>query len=73
MGTDSAMAEHTQPDQATRDEEKLEAQKGHDPARGPSDAETAAAEGVSPDPSVATPEREMAERGAHQQGEGRLP
>jgi hypothetical protein len=67
------MAEHTQPDQATRDEERLEAQRGHDPGRGPTDAESAAADPVSPDRSVADHEREMLEKGAHQQGEGRVP
>jgi hypothetical protein len=63
----------TQPDRTTRDEEELEARKAHEAGRGPTDAEADAADSVTPDPAVARHEREMLEKGAHQQGEGRLP
>ena len=67
------MAEHTRPDRSTRDKEKLEAQKGHDPGRVPTDADAATADSVALDGGVARHEMEMAERGAHERAEGRRP
>jgi hypothetical protein len=67
------MADHTVPTKATRDEEAAEAKKGAGADREATPEEAAIAEGEVLDPDVAAHEREMAQRGAHQKGEGRLP
>jgi hypothetical protein len=67
------MADHTLPNKVTRDEEANEARQSADPGREPTAEEAAAADSNTLDPSVASHEQEMNERGANQQGEGRLP
>jgi len=63
----------TRPTQNTRDAERREASAEHDADRAPTPDEEASADALEPDAEVAEHEREMAERGAHQEGEGRLP
>jgi hypothetical protein len=63
----------TNPSRATRDAERDEAQAEHVADRPPTKEEAELAERRPLDPEVAGREREMTERGAHQQGEGRLP
>jgi hypothetical protein len=65
--------EHTRPSDETRAEEASEARQPADAGRGPTPEEERAADSNPPDPDVAAHEREMTERGANQQGEGRLP
>jgi hypothetical protein len=66
------MSEHTRPNSATRAEEAREAQLPHQPDRDPTPEEEKIAENRQADPEVARHEREMAKRGARQEGEGRL-
>lgn len=58
---------------ATREAERREAQMPADAGAMPTPEEEAAAEQNSVDPAVAQAEKEAAERGANQKGEGRLP
>ena len=72
------MAESTRPDPTrpsseTRDAERAEAEAPHDADRAPTPEEEAVAEQSVLDPDVAEHERDMAERGANQEGEGRIP
>lgn len=69
------MAEHTRPNDVTRAEEAAEARQPAGPGPLPTEEEEEeeAADGNQLDPDVAVHEKEMIERGAHQQGEGRLP
>jgi hypothetical protein len=67
------MPDHTRPSQATREEEANEARQSADPGREPTAEEAAAADGNTLEPGVAAHEQEVNERGANQQGEGRLP
>ena len=67
------MAEHTKPDTVTREAEAEQARKVAGADRAPTADEAAAADANTLDPSAAAHEKEMNERGAHQQGEGRLP
>ncbi len=67
------MPDHTLPTKTTRDEEASEARQSADAGREPTAEEEAAADSNTPDPSVASHEQEMNERGATQEGEGRLP
>lgn len=67
------MSQHTNPDRTTRDEEAREARKPHVAGRGPTEAEATAADETAPSPDVAEHHDEMRERGAGQEGEGRLP
>ncbi|HEY7135994.1 MAG TPA: hypothetical protein VIB48_13095 [Acidimicrobiia bacterium] len=67
------MADRTKPDSATREEEAREARTAAGAPQQPTPDEERAAEANRPDPAVAEHEREMNERGANQQGEGRLP
>ena len=67
------MAEHTNPDTTTHAAEAEQAGKAAGADRPPTADESAAADGNTLDSSVSAHEREMNERGAHQQGEGRLP
>ncbi len=66
------MSEHTKPDAETRAAEAGEANAPHQPDREPTAEEAAAAEALELDPEVAQHEREMAERGKNQKGEGRI-
>jgi hypothetical protein len=65
--------DRTRPDQQTREAERAEAEQHASAGRMPTPEEEAAADHNQPDEEVAEHEREMAERGAHQKGEGRLP
>jgi hypothetical protein len=67
------MTDHTKPSDATRQADRADAQADHAAPQTPTEDEARAAESVEVDPEVAAHEREMAERGAHQQGEGRIP
>jgi hypothetical protein len=65
-------AQPTRPSAETREAERAEAQAKHESDRAPTpDEEAVAAQDVEPD--VAEHEEEMLERGANQQGEGRVP
>ena len=66
------MTDHTKPTSETRTAEAEEANAAHQPDREPTTDEAAAAEPVELDPDVAQHEKEMAERGARQKGEGRI-
>ena len=61
------------PDPDTRAAEREDAQRKAGADREPTAEETARADERDLDPEVAEHEREMAERGAKQKGEGRLP
>jgi hypothetical protein len=63
----------TRPTQNTRDAEAREAKAEHEADREPTPEEAEIADALEPDADVTEHEREMAERGAHQKGEGRLP
>jgi hypothetical protein len=63
----------TRPTPPTRDAERQEAEAEHEADREPTPEEAAIAESLELDPDVVEHEREMAERGAHQEGEGRIP
>lgn len=67
------MDDRTTPSDRTRATEREDAQQPAGADRMPTPAEEAVADELEPDPEVARHEREMAERGANQQGEGRLP
>lgn len=62
-----------QPSGETRNAERDEAGAPHKADREPTAEEAQRADELELDPEVAEREREMAERGAHQEGEGRLP
>ncbi len=66
------MSDHTKPTAETRAAEREEAKAPHQPDREPTKDEEAAAEVLELDPDVAKNEKEMAERGAKQKGEGRI-
>jgi len=63
----------TRPDAETRAAERDDAQRTAGADRAPTPEEAERAEARDLDPEVAEHEREMAERGANQKGEGRLP
>jgi hypothetical protein len=67
------MDDRTKPSQETRAAEREEAGAPHDADRAPTADEAAAAEDLEVDPEVAKRYEEMAERGADQKGEGRIP
>jgi hypothetical protein len=67
------MTEREQPSAATRAAERGEAEQDAKPDRMPTEDEERAAEAASIDDDVREHEKEMAERGARQQGEGRIP
>jgi len=67
------MDDQTKPDEATRDAERREAEAAHESDREPTADEEAVADGLEVDPETAKKYKEMAERGAEQKGEGRLP
>jgi hypothetical protein len=66
------MSDSTKPSPETRAAEREEANARHVPDREPTDDENAAAETLELDPEVVAHEKEMAERGANQKGEGRI-
>jgi len=66
------MADPSKPDTETRDAERDESEKRAGADRMPTPEEERAAEQNELDPEVAEHEREMAERGKNQQGEGRV-
>jgi hypothetical protein len=61
------------PSEATRAEERREAKRPPGADREPTPEEAEIAEALELDPAVKAKYEEMAERGAQQQGEGRLP
>jgi hypothetical protein len=67
------MSEQTRPSGETRAAEAEDAQRRAGADREPTGEEAARADEHPADPEVAEREREMAERGAKQKGEGRLP
>jgi hypothetical protein len=67
------MADHTSPNAATRAAEAAQAGTPAGADRFPTEEEAALADANRLDPSVSAHEEEMNERGAHQEGEGRLP
>jgi hypothetical protein len=67
------MDERTTPSRETRATEREDAKTQAVADRMPTPEEEDRAEELEVDPDVAAHEREMAERGAHQEGEGRLP
>jgi hypothetical protein len=67
------MSEPTKPDDATREAERAEADEPARPDRMPTPDEEQAVEDRKVDPQVRKNAEEMAERGAHQEGEGRVP
>lgn len=67
------MSDPTKPSAETRAAEREEADAPHEPDREPTSDEAAAAETLELDPEVVEHEKEMAERGAKQKGEGRIP
>lgn len=72
MSTDKS-ADQTRPSDATRASEQKAAHADHTPDRSPSRDEEQAAEKNRMSPETAERYKEMAERGASQKGEGRLP
>jgi hypothetical protein len=67
------MSDRTKPSPATREAEEHEANRRAAADRAPTAEEEALAARTERDDSVAEHEKEMAERGAHQKGEGRIP
>ena len=67
------MTDRTKPSPETRAAERDEAGAEHDADREPTSDEAKAADGTELEPGVAEHYEEMAERGANQKGEGRLP
>ena len=63
----------TRPSAETRAAERDDAQQSARADGAPTPEEEAIADSVELDPDVAAHEQEMAERGANQQGEGKLP
>ena len=65
--------ESTRPSRETREAERAEADAPHDADRAPTPEEESVAAETTLDPAVAEHEREMADRGSRQEGEGRIP
>jgi len=63
----------TRPTGETRATEREEAERPAGADREPTPEEEAVAESLTLDPEVVEHERDMAERGANQEGEGRIP
>jgi hypothetical protein len=63
----------TRPNAETREAERDEAAVTAGADREPTEGEAAQADAREPSPDAAAHEREMNERGANQEGEGRLP
>jgi hypothetical protein len=66
------MTDRTKPSPETRAAERDETNAPHDADRAPTPDEEAVAETLELDPEVVKNEKEMAERGAKQKGEGRI-
>jgi hypothetical protein len=66
------MSDRTNPSPETRAAERDEADAAHEPDRAPTPEEEQAAAENSLDPEVVAHEKEMAERGVNQKGEGRI-
>jgi hypothetical protein len=66
-------SEPTRPTPETRAAERADASRRAGPDEAPTPEEEARADALELDPDVATHEKEMQERGARQEGEGRLP
>ena len=64
--------DHTRPSSATRSAEQAAAGKDHEADRPPTDEEARLAEQHQLEPEVVAHEKEMAERGKNQKGEGRI-
>jgi hypothetical protein len=67
------VTDRTRPNDQTRDAERAEAEVHSGADRMPTPDEEKVADSLDVDPEVAENYEEMAERGANQQGEGRLP
>jgi hypothetical protein len=67
------MADRTRPSDETKEAERAEAEVHAGADRQPTPDEEKVADELKPDPDVSAHEKEMAERGVHQQGEGRIP
>ena len=65
--------ERERPSDATKAAERAEAERKAGPDRMPTEEEERIAEGSSIDDDVREHEKDMAERGARQEGEGRIP
>jgi hypothetical protein len=66
------MTDHTKPSEATREADRAALQAEHDAPQTPTAEEAAAAEQNTVSPETGEHYREMVERGAHQEGEGRI-
>jgi hypothetical protein len=66
------MSDSTKPSRETRDAERDEVDAPHVADREPTEDEAQVAETLELDPEVVAHEKEMAERGANQKGEGRI-
>ena len=67
------MTDRTRPDEQTREAERADTQAHAAPDRMPTPEEEEVADSLEVDPDAAKHYEEMAERGAHQKGEGRIP
>jgi hypothetical protein len=67
------MTDRTRPNEQTREAERADAQTQAAPDRMPTPEEEQLAESLEVDPDAAEHYEEMAERGANQKGEGRIP
>jgi len=67
------VTERTRPNEETRQAERAEADTKASPDRMPTPEEEQLADSLESDPEVAKNYEEMAERGANQKGEGRIP
>ena len=67
------MTDRTRPNEQTREAERADAQTQAAPDRMPTPEEEQLAESLEVDPDAAEHYEEMAERGANQMGEGRIP
>ena len=72
-GYKPGMTDHTKPSDATRQADEASAATEHESDRMPTNSEVKAADDLKPNPETAKNYKEMAERGAHQKGEGRIP
>src|SRR5437868_139219 len=72
LGRYDRMTDHTKPSKETRDAEAQQAGQAHQPDRMPTDDESRLADNHKLSAGVSEHEKEMAERGANQKGEGRV-
>lgn len=72
-GYKSGMTDHTKPSNETRQADEASAGTEHKPDRMPTNEEEQATQGKKPSSSTAEHYKEMAEKGANQKGEGRVP